>query len=159
MAPDTCEGEIVDQVRDIAIRLGPLEGPLLPILHEVQERFGHVPHEALPAIAEVLNRTAAEIHGVMSFYHEFRTRPAGRRVVRLCRAEACKAMGADALADEMQRRLGIGWGETAGDGAVTLEPVFCLGLCACAPAAMLDGAVLGRVDADLLSRAIAEGNE
>lgn len=124
-----------------------LEGPLLPILHAVQQEFGHVPSEALPVIAEALNLSRAEVHGVVTFYHDFRREPAGRHVLRLCRAEACQSMGADALADAVIDALGIGFHETSADGAVTLEPVYCLGLCACAPAAMLDGEPIGRLDA------------
>ncbi len=125
-----------------------LEGPLLPILHAVQAAFGHVPQDVLPAIAAHLNISRAEVHGVVSFYHDFREAPAGRHVVKLCRAEACQAMGADALADRVQSALGCDWHETAGD--VTLEPVFCLGLCACGPAAMVDGQLMGRVSVDAI---------
>jgi formate dehydrogenase subunit gamma len=122
------------------------EGPLLPILHDVQAAFGHIPRDALPLIAEGLNLTRAEVHGVMSFYHDFREDPAGRHVLKLCRAEACQAMGADRVADHARGVLGIDWHQTTRDGAVTLEPIFCLGLCACAPAAMVDGRLVGRVD-------------
>jgi formate dehydrogenase subunit gamma len=132
------------------------DGAALPILHALQTAFGHVPRAALPLIAEALNVTRAEIHGVVSFYHDFRHSPPGRHVLKLCRAEACQAMGADQLAERIQQQLQIGWGETSIDGRVTLEPVFCLGLCACAPAAMLDGVVLGRVDADRLHATLAE---
>jgi formate dehydrogenase subunit gamma len=125
-----------------------LEGPLLPILHAVQAEFGHVPQAALPQIAKALNISRAEVHGVMSFYHDFREAPAGRHVVKLCRAEACQSMGADALADHAKAVLGVDWHGTTPDGAVTLEPVFCLGLCACAPAAMVDGRIVGRMDVD-----------
>ncbi len=125
-----------------------LEGPLLPILHSVQAAFGHVPQDTLPVIAKHLNISRAEVHGVVSFYHDFREMPAGRHVVKLCRAEACQAMGADALAGRVQAALGCDWHETAGD--VTLEPVFCLGLCACGPAAMVDGALIGRVTLDAI---------
>jgi formate dehydrogenase subunit gamma len=97
-------------------------------------------------IAETLNLTRAEVHGVVSFYHDFRRDPPGRHVLRLCRAEACQSLGADALAAHVHRRLGIDWHDTTADGAVTLEPVFCLGLCAIGPSAMLDGAPLGRLD-------------
>jgi formate dehydrogenase subunit gamma len=122
------------------------EGAALPILHALMEAFGHVPEPAIPLIAEALNLTRAEVHGVASFYHDFRRDPPGRHVLRLCRAEACQAMGADCLHDAARDRLGIGWHETTADGAVTLEPVFCLGLCAVAPSGMLDGAPLGRLD-------------
>lgn len=132
------------------------EGPLLPILHDVQAAFGHVPRAALPLIAEALNLSRAEVHGVASFYHDFREAPAGRHVLRLCRAEACQAQGAAALAAAARARLGIDWHETTPNGAVTLEPVFCLGLCACGPAAMVDGKVVGRVDAETLDRIATE---
>ena len=132
------------------------EGPMLPILHAVQAEFGHVPRAALPMIAEALNISRAEAHGVMSFYHDFRETPAGRHVLRLCRSEACQATGAAALAGAAQARLGIGWHGTTANGALTLEPVFCLGLCACGPAAMLDGRVIGRVDAARIDEIAAE---
>jgi len=124
-----------------------LEGPLLPILHEVQEAFGHVPAEAVPVIAEALNLSRAEVHGVVTFYHDFRRQPAGRHVLKLCQAEACQSMGAHGVAAMVSHALGVALGETSADGAVTLEPVYCLGLCACAPAAMLDGEPMGRLDA------------
>ena len=123
-----------------------LEGALLPILHAVQVEFGYVPQQVLPIIAKDLNISRAEVHGVVSFYHDYREQPAGRHVVKLCRAEACQAMGSDAVAAHVQKSLGVDWHETTSDGAVTLDPVFCLGLCACGPAAMVDGKLLGRVD-------------
>jgi formate dehydrogenase subunit gamma len=131
-----------------------LEGPLLPVLHALHARFGHLPPAALPVIAAALGLGRAEVHGVASFYHDFRRQPAGRRVIRLCRAEACQAVGGQALADHAQARLGIGWGETTPDGRVTLEPVFCLGLCACGPAALVDGAVAGRLTAEAFDRLV-----
>ena len=113
-------------------------------------RYGHVPEEALPVIAEVLNLSRAEVQGVVSFYHDFRDAPAGRRVIKVCRAEACQAVGAEALAAQLLERAGIGWGETTPDGALTVEPVYCLGLCACGPAALVDGVPRGRLDAGAL---------
>ena len=133
-----------------------LEGPLLPILHAMQAAYGYVPRDALPVIAEGLNISRAEVHGVMSFYHDFRTEPAGTHVVKLCRAEACQAVGAGALADHAKAKLGVEWHGTTRNGAVTLEPVFCLGLCACGPAALVDGQVVGRVDADTLDEILTE---
>jgi formate dehydrogenase subunit gamma len=124
-----------------------MEGALLPILHAVQAEYGYIPQDALPQIAKALNISRAEVHGVMSFYHDFRETPAGRHVVKICRAEACQAMGGNDLADHARVKLGLDWHETSPDGAVTLDPIFCLGLCACAPAAMIDGKLLGRVDA------------
>jgi len=144
------------RLADIIATYQGLEGPLLPMLHAVQAEFGHVPQQALPMIAAALNVSRAEVHGVVSFYHDFRETPAGRHIVKLCRAEACQAMGADALADHAKARLGVNWHETLPNGAVTLEPVYCLGLCACAPAAWVDGHVVGRVDAERFDAIVAE---
>lgn len=135
-----------------------MEGALLPILHAVQEAFGHVPAEALPVIAADQNISRAEAYGVMTFYHDFREKPTGRKVLKLCRAEACQAMGADDLADAAKAKLGLDWHETAADGSVTLEPVFCLGLCACAPAAMVNGRLIGRLTEEKLT-ALLDGGE
>ena len=136
-----------------------LEGPLLPILHAIQHEFGHVPQMALPVIAEGLNITRAEVHGVMSFYHDFREMPAGRHVVKICRAEACQAVGGDALAEGALKKLGLEWHGTSANGAVTIEPVYCLGLCACGPAALVDGKVVGRLSEEKLDAILAEVSE
>ena len=125
-------------------------GPLIEILHDVQRSLGCVPAEAVPLIAGALNLSRAEVHGVVSFYHYFRSAPHGRRVLRLCRAEACQSMNGRALEQHAMKRLGIGFGETTADGALTLEAVYCLGLCACSPAAMIDEEVHGRVTPDRL---------
>ena len=130
-----------------------LDGALLPILHAVQAEFGHIPQDTLPQIAKALNISRAEVHGVVTFYHDFRESPAGRHVVKICRAEACQAMGGDHLAEHARVKLGIDWHETS-KGGVTLEPIFCLGLCACGPAAMVNGKLLGRVDAAKLDTVI-----
>ena len=135
------------------------EGPLLPILHALQEEFGYIDEAAEPLIAEVLNITRAEVHGVITFYHDFRRKPAGRHVLKLCRAEACQAAGGDPLALHAQARLGVTMGSTAADGSVTLEPVYCLGLCATAPSAMLDGRVVGRLDQRRLDALLAEAQQ
>lgn len=133
-----------------------LEGAMLPILHAIQAEFGYVPDEVKPIIAGELNLSRAEVHGVITFYHEFRDHPAGRHVLKICRAEACQSMGGDAVADRARALLGIDFHQTTLDGAVTLEPVYCLGLCACAPAAMLDGEVYGRVDEHCLAEMVGE---
>jgi formate dehydrogenase subunit gamma len=130
----------------IAAHLGQ-EGPMLPILHDVQAAFGFISEEAMRLIATRLNLTRAEVYGVVSFYHDFRQQPAGRHVLKLCRAEACQAMGAEANAAHLLDRLGLDWGGTTPDGRLTVEPIYCLGLCACAPSAILDGEVHGRLDA------------
>ena len=121
----------------------------------LQEAFGHVPEAAVPMVAAALNISRAEAHGIVTFYHDFRSAPAGRQVLKLCRAEACQSMGGAALAKGLLARLGIDWGETTADGRLTVEPVYCLGFCACAPAALLDGAPLGRLDAATLREVCA----
>lgn len=120
-------------------------GALLPILHAIQHELGYVPAEAVPDIAGALNLSRAEVHGVISFYHDFRSEPPGRHLVHLCRAEACQSMGADALVDHACKRLGIEFHGTTGDGAISLEPIYCLGNCALSPAMMVDGELYGRV--------------
>lgn len=115
-----------------------LAGALLPILHDIQDSVGFVPTEAVPAIAEALNLSRAEVHGVVSYYHHFRQSPPGRHVLRLCRAEACQALGAEALIDHARRLLGCGLHHTTADGQLSLEPVFCLGQCAVGPNLLVD---------------------
>ncbi|WP_184081515.1 formate dehydrogenase subunit gamma [Sphingobium subterraneum] len=140
-------------------RLAPLHarkrGGLLPLLHAVQEEIGFVPDAAVPLIAEALNISRAEVHGVVTFYHDFRRTPAGRHVVKLCRAESCQARGGAAIEKAMQRRLGVAMGATRGDGAVSLEPVYCLGLCAIGPNALVDGRPVARIDAGAIERIAA----
>ena len=143
-----------ERVEEILTAHIALEGALLPILHAVQAEFGHVPQEALPIIAKALNMSRAEAHGVMTFYHDFREKPAGAHVVKLCRAEACQAVGANRVAAHAKKALGIDWHGTTLDGKVTLEPIFCLGLCACGPAAIIDGKLVGRVDEAKLTQII-----
>lgn len=134
-----------ETVDGIVSRLKGTAGPLLPILHALQDSLGHVPPEAVPLIADGLNLSRAEVHGVVTFYHHFRSRPAGRHVLQLCRAEACQSMGAEALAARVKQKLGVDFHQTTADGNVTLEAVYCLGNCACAPAAMVDGELCGRL--------------
>jgi formate dehydrogenase subunit gamma len=122
------------------------DGPLIEVLHEVQAEFGCIPSGAVPVIARALNLSRAEVHGVVSFYHHFRTRAPGRHVLQICRAESCQAAGGRAIERHAQERLGVGFGGTTADGRLTLEAVYCLGLCASSPAAMLDGELHGRVN-------------
>ena len=134
-----------DEILAIVARHKHQPGPLIEILHDVQRSLGFVPADAVPLIAGELNLSRAEVHGVVTFYHHFRSAPHGRRTLRLCRAEACQSMNGRALEQHAKNRLGIGFGETTADGGVTLEAVYCLGLCACSPAAMIDEEVHGRV--------------
>lgn len=121
---------------------------LVQILHGFVSRYGHIGDEAVRQVADELNLSRAEVHGVVSFYHDFRSTPPGRRVVKICQAEACQAMGSRDLTAHAERKLGISLNTTSDDGAVTLEPVYCLGNCACSPAIMVDHDVHGRVDAE-----------
>ena len=133
-----------------------LEGATLVILHALQEAFGYVPEPAIPMIASALHLSRAEVHGVFTFYHDFRHQPAGHHVLKLCRAEACQAAGGDALAARAEAKLGIALGNTTADHRVTLEPIYCLGLCATAPSAMLDGRLVGRLDEARIDALVAE---
>ncbi|SFU18804.1 formate dehydrogenase subunit gamma [Sedimentitalea nanhaiensis] len=132
------------------------EGPLLPMLHGLQAEYGHIPAPAISRIAHIMNMTRAEVHGVVSFYHDFREKPAGRHVVKICCAEACQSVGGDVMVEETLAKLGLDWHATTPNGALTVEPVYCLGLCACGPAAMVDGKVVGRLDAPRLERILTE---
>jgi formate dehydrogenase subunit gamma len=132
-------------------------GALLPVLHAIQDAMGYIPPEAVPVVAESLNMSRAEVFGVITFYHHFRQQPPGRHLMRLCRAEACQSVGGEALADHARAKLGCDFHETTADGAVTLEPVYCLGQCAAGPALMVDPAdVRGRVTPEALDGLIAE---
>ena len=139
----------------VAARAGE-KGATLPILHDLMERFGHVDQAIVPVIAEVLNLSRAEVHGTISFYHDFRDHPPGRRTIKVCRAEACQSRGALAMHEALTRKLGIDWHGTTADGAITVEPVYCLGLCTCAPAVLIDEEPVGNVGVDALDALIAE---
>lgn len=130
-------------------------GALLPILHAVQDTLGHIPPDAVPMIAHALNLSRAEVHGVIGFYHDFRTEPPGEHTLHLCRAEACQAMGARELERHARERLGVGFGETTANGLFTLEPVYCLGNCACAPSLRINDEVHARVSAERFDELIA----
>jgi formate dehydrogenase subunit gamma len=135
-----------DKARAIAVELKHIEGPLIPILHALNDRFGHINNEAIKIVADVLNLTRAEVQGVVGFYHDFRREPAGRHVIQVCRAEACQSMGCEELAERLERALGIKFGETSPDRHVTLLPVYCLGNCSLSPSVMVDGELYGRMD-------------
>ena len=125
-----------------------LPGALLPILHGIQDRLGYIPPQSIARIAEGLNLSRAEVHGVISFYHYFRTRPPGRHVVQICRAESCQATGARQLEAHAKKQLKIDYHQTTADGGITLEPVYCLGNCACSPSVRVGDDVHGMMDAD-----------
>jgi formate dehydrogenase subunit gamma len=144
-------------IRDIAQSRAETPGALLPILHEIQDRLGYIPEAAVPIVADVLNLSRAEVHGVLTFYHLFRRAPPGRDTIYLCRAEACQAMGARALEEHVKRKLGIDYHETTIDGRYSLEPIYCLGNCACSPAVMIGEAVHGRVTPDALDALLEKG--
>ncbi len=135
-----------ERVSEIIAPYHSLEGPAMPMLHAIQAAYGYVPDAAVPVVASALNLSRAEVHGLVSFYHDFRREPAGRTVLRLCRAEACQARGAERVAAHAAAALGITWHETTPDGAVTLEPVFCLGLCAAAPCGTVNERTVARLD-------------
>ncbi len=135
-------------IDEILARLADQPGALMPVLHAVNDRVGYIPAEAVPVIAQALNLSRAEVHGVISFYHDFRTERPGRKIIRVCRAESCQAMGAVALANHIQARLGINFGQTSDNGDFTLEPVYCLGNCACSPAIVVGDDIYGRVNPD-----------
>lgn len=134
-------------------------GALLPILHGIQDEIGHIPAEAIPVIAGELNLSRAEVHGVVSFYHHFRQTPPGRHTIQLCQAESCQAMGSAKLTEFAKKTLGIDFHETTADQQFSLEPVYCLGNCACSPAAMIDDEVYGRVTPERLEQLLDEARK
>ena len=148
-------GSLSQKIYEIVDGLISLEGSLLPILHAVQNEFGYIPPDSVPILARRLNRSRAEVHGVISFYHEFRSEPAGAHTVQICRAEACQAMGSRQLEAHARAELGVDFGETTGDKQVTLEPVYCLGNCACAPSVRIGDRVHARVDKQRFDQLIA----
>jgi formate dehydrogenase subunit gamma len=143
------------EIRRLAEAHAAEPGALLPILHSIQDRLGYVPDAAVPIVARVLNLSRAEVHGVVSFYHFFRTKPSGRQTLYVCRAEACQSMGSRALENYARKKLGIDFHETTADGRFSLEPVYCLGNCACSPAVMIDETVHGRVTPQKLDEILA----
>ena len=158
MAHETRHREPWDEARgeEIIAGLIHVEGGTIVTLHALQEAFGYVPAAAIPMIAAARNLSRAEVHGVFTFYHDFRPAPAGKHVLKICRAEACQAAGGDALVARAETSLGVKLGDTTPDRRVTLEPIYCLGLCATAPSAMLDGRLVGRLDEKRMDALVAE---
>jgi formate dehydrogenase subunit gamma len=143
-------------VRRIVADMKDRPGPLIEVLHAVQAELGYVPADAVPIVAEALNLSRAEVHGVVTFYHLFRETPPGKHTVHICRAEACQSMGANGLVAHAKKRLGVDFHETTPDGGFSLEQVFCLGNCALSPAAMIDGQLYGRVTPERFDQLVAE---
>lgn len=144
--------KVLDEHRD-------LPGALLPILHGIQAALGYVPKDAVPPVAKALNLSRAEVHGVLSFYHWYRTEKPGQHVIHLCRAEACQSMGAVGLEAHARRRLGVDFHGTSADGKFTLEPVYCLGNCALSPALLIDNELHGRVTPERFDALLAQVTE
>jgi formate dehydrogenase subunit gamma len=146
---------MLSTVQAIATALKDKPGALLPILHGVQDTLGYIPADSVPVIAKALNLSRAEVHGVISFYHYFRETPPGKQIIQLCRAESCQAMGSKHLEAHVKAKLGIDFHETTVDGAFSLEPVYCLGNCACSPALQIGTDIYGRVSPELFDELIA----
>ena len=133
-----------------------LPGALLPLLHAIQDEIGYVPEESYLSISKALALSVAEVHGVVTFYHHFRSHPAGKHILQICRAESCQAMGSEKLEASIKAKLGIDYHQTTLDGAITLEPIYCLGNCACSPSVMMDDEVYGRMDSQKVAELISE---
>jgi formate dehydrogenase subunit gamma len=151
-------GSIIEdpKVQEVIANLKDKPGALLPILHGIQDYLGYIPEVVVPVIAKALNLSRAEVHGVISFYHYFRDTPPGKKTIHLCRAESCQAMGAEKLEAHVKQTLGIDFHETTKDGAFSLEPIYCLGLCACSPSMQVGDDVFGRVSAEAFDAIIDE---
>jgi formate dehydrogenase subunit gamma len=151
-----------EQVRRIEAHIGAFKsmpGALLPLLHAIQDDLGYIPEPSYSKISKALNLSVAEVHGVVTFYHHFRTHPPGKHTIQICRAESCQAMGCDALEQHVKSTLGVDYHQTTADGCITLEPVYCLGNCACSPAIMVDEEIFGRVTATKVDQIIREVKE
>jgi formate dehydrogenase subunit gamma len=155
MGEPEAEADLSTLVRSVVARHHGEQGALLPILHDLQSQSGYIDPDCIPILADELNLSRADIYGVVTFYRDFRDRPAGRTTVRLCRAEACQAVGAEALAEHAQNRLGITFGATTPDNVLSLEQVFCFGNCALGPTVQVGGRLYGRVDADRFDALLA----
>lgn len=149
-------GEQLNRVQTHIDALKNLPGALLPLLHAIQDDLGYIPEQGYSKISKALNLSVAEVHGVVTFYHHFRTHRSGKHIVQICRAESCQAMGCDALEAHVKSTLGIDYHQTTADGAITLEPVYCLGNCACSPAVMIDEEIYGRVSASKIDQIIRD---
>jgi formate dehydrogenase subunit gamma len=154
-APTLTAAALHDMIADLIA----MPGALLPILHRVQEKLGYIPNEAVAMIAHELNLSRAEVHGVITFYHDFRQQPPGACVVKVCQAEACQAMGAERLTEHACRQLGTQLHQTSPDRAYSLEPTYCLGNCALSPAIMINEQLYGRVSHERFDALIAAARQ
>lgn len=157
--PAVLDADARQTIENVLAERRGMPGALLPVLHGVQDALGFVPEAAIPIIADGLNLSIADVHGVVTFYHHFRTTRPGRHTLQICRAEACQSMGAEALERHAKQRLGIDYHQTTADGAISLEPVYCLGNCACSPAVMIDGQLHGRVSPERLDALVGKARE
>ncbi len=148
--------EILNEIQRIIVQHRNMPGALLPILHGIQDTLGYVPQDSYLPISKALALSVAEVHGVVTFYHHFRSHPAGKHIFQICRAESCQAMGSEQLEAHIKSSLGINYHQTTQDGAITLEPVYCLGNCACSPNVMMDDEVYGRMDGQKVAELISE---
>jgi formate dehydrogenase subunit gamma len=153
---DTTHSWDRDAVQSISRSLKDKPGALMVILRRVQDTLGWVPPDSIPIIAKILNRSRAEVHGVVSFYHDLRHHPPGKNVIKVCRAESCQAMGGVPLAEHIKARLNCDFGHTSADGSFTLDAIYCLGNCACSPAVVVNGKLLGRTTPESFDRALAK---
>ncbi|MFF0501781.1 NAD(P)H-dependent oxidoreductase subunit E [Nocardia aobensis] len=149
--------DLQELVRSVVDSNRHLRGPLLVVLQEIQDRLGYIDPDVVPLVAAELNLSRADVHGVVTFYRDFHSEPTGRKTVRICRAEACQAMGSEPLVSALEAELGIKIAQTTADGSITLDHVFCLGNCALGPAAQIDGRMYGRLDRDQVIAIIKEG--
>ena len=146
------------EFKEIVDGLKHLPGALLPVLHAIQQQHGYIPDDSIAVIAQALNLSRAEVQGVISFYHDFKTAPTGNHIVHICRAEACQAMGARDLEKHAKNTLGVDYGETTADGKITLEAAYCLGNCACSPSVRIDDRVYARVNGDRFDQLVTSLN-
>ncbi len=148
--------ETLTTIQSLIAQHKDMPGALIPLLHAIQDTIGYVPEECYLPVSKALALSVAEVHGVVTFYHHFRTHPVGKHILHVCRAESCQAMGAEKLEASIKARLNIDYHQTTSDGAITLEPIYCLGNCACSPAVMMDDEVYGRMDSQKLAELLSE---
>ena len=148
--------ETLTTIQSLIAQLKEMPGALMPLLHAIQDTIGYIPEDSYLPISKALALSVAEVHGVVTFYHHFRTHPSGKHILQICRAESCQAMGSEKLEASIKAKLGIDYHQTTPDGAITLEPIYCLGNCACSPSVMMDDEVYGRMDALKAAELISE---